>query len=278
MTDQIETYGQSMIQHGHSNDRAYLMKVDRRDSPSVVSYAMDLAVDKGYSKVFAKVPASSRPAFIKQGFCEEAKVPGLFNGAEDGFFLSKYLQQHRRDEKQPSKVQKVLAAASEKQSADLDLPVPEPGMTCRIMNKQDVGSMAALYQKVFDSYPFPIDDPDYLAKTMDENVVYHGILQDNELIALASAEIDAAGQNVEMTDFATRPDCRGQGLATYLLDRMEVEVRSNGIKTAYTIARAYSCGMNITFAKHGYEFAGTLTNNTQISGQLESMNVWYKTL
>ena len=36
--------------------------------------------------------------------------------------------------------------------------------------------------------------------------------------------------------------------------------------------------MNITFAKHGYSFAGTLTNNTQISGQLESMNVWYKAL
>lgn len=278
MNDQIEAYGQSLIQHGRSNDRAYLMKIDRRDSPGVVDYALELAADKGYSKIFAKVPAITRPAFLEQGFCEEAKVPGLFNGEEDGFFLSKYLQPDRRDEKQPAKVRKVLAAANEKQVEALEIPVPEPGMTCRIMSKQDVDAMAALYRQVFDSYPFPIDDPDYLARNMDDNVVYHGILQDDELIALASAEIDAAGENVEMTDFATRPDCRGQGLATYLLDRMEVEVRSNGIKTAYTIARAYSCGMNITFAKHDYEFAGTLTNNTQIFGQLESMNVWYKTL
>ena len=36
--------------------------------------------------------------------------------------------------------------------------------------------------------------------------------------------------------------------------------------------------MNITFAKLGYDFGGTLTRNTQISGDLESMNVWYKPL
>ncbi|MDD2310679.1 MAG: hypothetical protein PHH91_13970, partial [Desulfuromonadaceae bacterium] len=41
---------------------------------------------------------------------------------------------------------------------------------------------------------------------------------------------------------------------------------------------AYSFGMNITFARDGYSFGGTLTNNTNISGSLESMNVWYKTL
>lgn len=113
---------------------------------------------------------------------------------------------------------------------------------------------------------------------MDENVIYHGIWKEDELVALSSAEIDAGGENVEMTDFATRPDFRSQGLATYLLDKMEEDVRSRGIRTAYTIARAYSYGMNITFAKHGYCFAGTLTNNTQIFGQLESMNVWYKPL
>jgi hypothetical protein len=36
--------------------------------------------------------------------------------------------------------------------------------------------------------------------------------------------------------------------------------------------------MNITFAKNGYEYAGTLKNNTNISGNIESMNVWYKHL
>jgi hypothetical protein len=48
------------------------------------------------------------------------------------------------------------------------------------------------------------------------------------------------------------------------------------MKTLYTIARSHSAGMNITFAKKGYLFGGTLINNTDISGKIESMNVWYK--
>ena len=36
--------------------------------------------------------------------------------------------------------------------------------------------------------------------------------------------------------------------------------------------------MNITFARQGYAFSGTLYNNTNISGNLESMNVWHKPL
>jgi len=36
--------------------------------------------------------------------------------------------------------------------------------------------------------------------------------------------------------------------------------------------------MNITFRKAGYEFGGRLKNNTNISGNIEGMNVWYKSL
>ncbi|MDD4047577.1 MAG: putative beta-lysine N-acetyltransferase, partial [Clostridia bacterium] len=39
-----------------------------------------------------------------------------------------------------------------------------------------------------------------------------------------------------------------------------------------------SYGMNISFAKHRYQYCGTLINNTNISGSIESMNVWYKAL
>jgi hypothetical protein len=34
--------------------------------------------------------------------------------------------------------------------------------------------------------------------------------------------------------------------------------------------------MNITFSKLGYKYGGLLKNNTNISGAIESMNVWYK--
>jgi len=98
------------------------------------------------------------------------------------------------------------------------------------------------------------------------------------LVAAASAEMDEDSGNVEMTDFATLPSHRGRSMAQHLLAEMESALSGSSIQTAYTIARALSAGMNITFSKAGYRFGGTLINNTQISGRIEPMNVWYKAL
>ncbi len=135
--------------------------------------------------------------------------------------------------------------------------------------------MARLYRTVFASYPFPIFDPAYLEEIMG-STIFFGIWEGDELIALASAEMDKTSGSVEMTDFATLDAFRGHGLALFLLQRMEKEMAARGIHNFYTIARAYSHGMNITFARNGYKYSGTLTNNTNIFGKLESMNVWHK--
>ena len=85
-------------------------------------------------------------------------------------------------------------------------------------------------------------------------------------------------KNAEMTDFATLPDYRGNNLSLNLLREMEAEMRLRKMKTLYTIARSHSAGMNITFSKLDYSYSGTLINNTDIAGKIESMNIWYKNL
>jgi len=142
----------------------------------------------------------------------------------------------------------------------------------------DAERMSKLYKKVFSSYPFPIDDPRHIIDTMLDNISYFGIEINNEFVSLSSAEMDTVSKNVEMTDFATLPEFRGNNFASLLLKFMENQMRSCGIQTAYTIARAISPAMNITFGKASYKYGGRLINNTNISGQIESMNVWYKQL
>jgi putative beta-lysine N-acetyltransferase len=146
------------------------------------------------------------------------------------------------------------------------------------MTKKDALIMAKLYESVFETYPFPIHDAQYLKKTMEENIHYYGIFHGDKLVALSSSETDPDYENSEMTDFATIPSYRGKSLALLLLLEMEDSMKNLGFKTLYTIARAKSYGMNATFAKAGYSFGGTLINNTNISGDIESMNVWYKNL
>ena len=276
-SDQVESFGGSLIQHGPLNDRAYVMKLGGDIAPEVAAYVNALAITKGYSKIFAKVPGAARPAFTKMDFIEEARIPGLFKRKEDGCFLSKFLSAERESEKHAHTVAEVLQSALQKNGEVAEVKLID-NCTCRTMRKCDVEEMARLYSQVFASYPFPIHDPDYLASTMDDSLIYFGIWDGGRLIALSSAEVDFDGSNAEMTDFATLPEYRGQGLATYLLREMESGIRQIGIQTAYTIARAYSFGMNITFAKQGYIHGGTLVNNTQISGALESMNIWHKHL
>lgn len=276
MVDVVERFGNSTIQHGKNSDRVYLMSLSPGDLPGVLAQLNALADSRRYSKIFAKIPAAAAPVFIEDGYATEATVPGLINGGK-GLFMGKYLSSERKEEGRPELVRDVLKTARAKACPRPDVTLPST-FTCRRTTPEDAGAMAEVYRQVFATYPFPIHDPAYLVETMGSHVHYYGIWEDGKLIALASAEMDRKGRNAEMTDFATLPESRGKGLANYLLAKMEEDIRELGIKTAYTIARAYSHGMNITFAKNGYTFCGTLTNNTDISGGLESMNVWFKPL
>ncbi|MDD3150871.1 MAG: putative beta-lysine N-acetyltransferase, partial [Candidatus Gastranaerophilales bacterium] len=150
------------------------------------------------------------------------------------------------------------------------------GFEFSILVANDIAQTTLLYGKVFKTYPFPIFSSEYILQTMKNDVCYFGIKKDGKLVAISSAEMDRENLNAEMTDFATLPEYRGNNLSSYLLNQMEIYLIKHGFKTAYTIARAISYGMNITFVKGNYKYSGTLINNTNISGDIESMNVWYK--
>lgn len=267
----------ALLQHGPASDRVYLMKLDSPDVPRIIRFMEQLATTKGYSKLFAKVPGQAEGWFRARGFKVEARVPGMYHGNEDGCFMAKYPKRERSVIGSPGLVQKVLDTAR-KQNARRAKALPE-GWKIGAMEPDDDQAMADLYGRVFETYPFPIHDPEYLRSTMESHVRYFGIRDDRgRLTALASAEMDCDAGNVEMTDFATLEQARGKGLASILLAHMEKEMARAKISSAYTIARAHATGMNIVFARQGYAFAGTLPNNTQIKGDLESMNVWYKHL
>lgn len=273
--DHIESFGNSQFQHGPVNDRIYLMHLDQSDLPDIIGHIHELAMQRGYSKIFAKVPASAEEHFTQGGYRVEAAVPNFYKGREVGLFMACYYEAKRMIDPALDRVETVIETAQEK-TAPPERPSIDQGLVCRLAMPYDCKQMSELYRLVFASYPFPIDDPQYLHQTMRQNAIYAGIWQDGQLLALCSAEIDRKMANAEMTDFATHPDFRNRGFANVLLQMLENLVAASGIKTCYTIARATSFGMNITFARNNYSFAGTLTNNTQISGSLESMNIWHK--
>ncbi len=275
--DIIESIGQgSLIQHGSSNDRIYLMSLDDRDAVEIISLLDGIALKGGYGKVFAKIPGRHRDLFERGGYVCEAEIPAFYLDGDAGSFMGRFLSAERAYDPHSADVRDIVEMALSKRSAAVCRPMEE-GYTLRVLGEGDADSLAELYMEVFKSYPFPIHDPAYLVGTMRETIVYFGVeLGDGDLVAASSSETDMKNLTAEMTDFAVRPRCRGAGLAIHLLRAMEDEMSARGVGSLYTIARAMSAGMNITFARCGYTYAGTLVRNTNISGRIESMNVWYR--
>lgn len=274
MPDKMETLAcGSVIQHGKHNDRIYLMKRGSGDAQETLEVLYKLAVDNDYTKLFCKVPASEASFFHSCGFGKEAFIPAFYDGKDDVVFLSKFLNSDRKKSEDMEPFQTFLMGFQEGSSGKKVLP---DKFTIRQLDETDAVQITKIYEQIFLSYPFPIHDPAYIVETMRNNVQYYGVEEAGQLAAVSSAEIDFKGANAEMTDFATNTAYQGNSLASFLLEKMEEEMEKQGLKTLYTIARLKSLAMNKTFLKSGYTYTGTLVNNTNIAGNIESMNVYYK--
>lgn len=273
MADRVLKLGRSVIQHGVENDRIYLMKLHRGDLPELLAKLDALALQRDYTKIFAKIPVCATPLFRRHGYKVEGGVPLFFKDGSDAAFLGKFIDPDRAVAPDRARLETIIeqATAHERTVRPVD-----PAYRLREADEDDVAALAALYGTVFESYPFPVHDPAYLHETMRRNVCYFVAEHADGIVAAASGEMDRDNRNAEMTDFATLPSHRGRGLATALLQAMEPVMTDRDIRTRYTIARARSVGMNITFARCGYTYGGTLINNTQIAGDIESMNLWYQ--
>lgn len=268
--------GRSEFQHGPYNDRVYLMHLDPKNLDLVIKRILGLAQKYNYSKIIAKVPESCLQRFTDEGFIMEARIPKFLKGKEHLYFLAKYFSDDRQNLTNRNKIIEIRNAS---EIATKFLPKKLPGnYELREATIDDSDDIALIYSQVFKSYPFPIMDPDFIIGNISYNVRYFTIWYSGKIISIAAAEMHPELKTVEMTDFATLPQHRGKKLGSYILWKMEQEMISSGYLVAYTLCRANSYGINITFSRRGFMFGGLLINNTNISGEISSMNVWYKHL
>ncbi|MGE4434150.1 MAG: putative beta-lysine N-acetyltransferase [Bacteroidales bacterium] len=271
-----ETVLQSTLSHDTNNSRVYVMHIHPDDMPELIPHIETLASQHQYGKLIVKSPTRYVPTFLAAGYRIEAVIPGFYKSEEDGFFLVKYLISARQypEIEALKQLDQMLCKAPN--------PIPEEAdhrYRFRALLESDCRDMAGVFSQVFASYPFPIHDPTFLAKSLlEDGTRYFGAFFEDKLVAISSAECALEELHAEMTDFAVLPEHRGKRLAIHLLRIMESELKKDGYKTLYTIARLHEPAMNKTFYNQGYRYVGTLHRNTQIAGKIESMNVWYRSL
>ena len=253
------------------------MKLHERDMPSIVSVLEQLVREKGYEKILVKAPARSGDVFAREGYDQEAIIPHYFKDGDHAVYMAKYFSPIRKRIKDYQRIIAVLSQAQRYKQTRGNKTNDRFGGV-QICRPNDAAEMSRLYRTVFKTYPFPVFDPHYLMESIKGYVTYFCIRNNNQIVALAASERDADNLAAEMTDFATLSGHRGRGMASCLLKAMENKMIQQGLKTAYSISRSLSLAMNMTFVKNGYRYGGTLGNNTNIAGRIESMNVWYKHL
>ncbi|RCX20074.1 beta-lysine acetyltransferase [Anaerobacterium chartisolvens] len=225
-------------------------------------------------KVICTIPERSITNFLDAGYLEEGMMDGYFKGVK-GYCLSYFADKKRLVSKNTDEEDRIVRKANEVKN---QFVFRQSSFQVRTALPDDADSVANLFKEVFKTYPTPMDNPDYIKKVMGEHVLFKVALADGKLVSTASADIDPQMLHAEITDCATLPEYRGQGLLSQLVYHLEQELSAKGFKTFYSLSRALSGGINIVLSKHGYTYSGRLVNNCNIMGTFEDMNIWVKSM
>lgn len=262
--------------------QAHLDQVSRRiwvnqyqtTNPTALrNFLKELAREQALEKIIFPVRTEDLNRFSGEGFAEEGVIEGYFPGT-NGHFLSAYPSSKRGNSQVLSQEQQILQDIFAHSKRDLS-PLPKE-FTLRRATRKDTYAMAKLFSEVFKSYPTPVYDPLYLARSMKKGDLFMVVYNRQKLAGVAAAEIDWEHRRAELTNCATHPDYRGLGLNSILLKKVETKCLAQQINCLYSLARATSYGMNLVLHRLGYVYQGTLINNCHIGGGFEDMNIWVR--
>ena len=258
-----------------TNNRLKVKSYSGSNMPELARYLMDVAANNELGKILFNVRERDALELKAEGYILEGKYPSFFNGVT-ALGYSYFVDQARRESRYWSNEEEILQSIlgkPRKESSGRSLPGE---LSMRVAVSDDAKPLAQLYRKIFSTYPSPLLDSGYIEEVMALHVLFAVVFKDDVPVSAASADMDIENGNAEITDCATLPDYRGQGLLTYLIRFLEKEMDSRKIGCLYSLARAGSYGMNASLYNLGYSYSGRFINNCHIGGRYEDMNLWIR--
>ncbi|MFD2705018.1 putative beta-lysine N-acetyltransferase [Salibacterium lacus] len=236
----------------------------------------DFSVEQSCDKLIFYVKNKERSRFEKAPFICEGEIKGFFRGA-DAFIYSWFLEPGRARPVDQLQEDLVLQNAVDF-SAEKERSLIPTGYTMRHPGENDAEEMARLYRSVFRTYPTPMHDPQFIRDVMKEEVYFTIMEHEGNIVSACSADVLESFQSAEMSDCATHPEHRNQGLLSTQFSYLIQQMQRKGLWSLFSYSRSLSFGMNLVNVYHGFEYGGTMVRNSNIAGQLESMNIWYRQL
>jgi len=258
------------------NRRLKILDYDCSNYPGMLQRLAWLASANSFDKIFVKARAKDFQQFLSHGYMNEGVLRYYFNG-EDAYVLSRFSSLKRASSsdliRESEMIENIIYNSK---------PAPERKLPSDVKivhaDEKHIPQLVFIYRQVFETYPSPLTNPDYIKSVMKRNTHFVLALSNGEPIAAASADVNDKHSNAEMTDCATIRAAQGQGIMQFLLAELETMARKMNVKTAYSLARSLSPGMNKSFFRLKYEYSGRLINNCDIFGEFEDLNIWVKRL
>ena len=276
-TEKISGAGyQAQIHLSPLNRRIVVKSYQGENIEKLTSQLLDIAKENNFTKIWVKAYQKDKDKFLEAGFEKEAVIKDYYPN-DNAVSLAYYLTEERKQMINRNQEERIINDLVTETATNNNINLAA-NYSFKVAEEEDLDKLAKLYDQVFDSYPYPIDRVDYLQKMWSDDVIYGLVYDGQDLVAAASAETVPQEKNAEMTDFATLPSYRGQGLASYLLKELEEVLKKKDYNCLYTIARAKVAGVNKIFSRAGYQYTGRLMQNCNIAGGLEDMNLWCKTI
>ncbi|QNO14993.1 putative beta-lysine N-acetyltransferase [Alkalicella caledoniensis] len=257
------------------NQRVEVIDYEGKDIDGLTTRLDYLAQKNNFGKVYLKAKSDDWEKFLTHGYILEGIFKHYYNG-DNAYSLAKFFSKERRISEGFEKENEIIEEVAKiEPEVEFNSNLPNT-YNIRPATKEDIPELIALYDRVFETYPIPLNQPLYLEKLMDSDVYFMVITNGGKIVSAASADMSKRYKNAEITDCATHPDERGNGLMSVIINALENEMKDMGIICLYSIARSLSFGMNTVFKKHNYTYTGRLINNCNIFGKFEDMNVWIK--
>lgn len=234
------------------------------------------AKEVGAGKIIAYCKSENWEPYIENGFVIEGVIGNFFSG-KAALCMSYFEDKKRSKIKNINEKNKIIKACGLK---DNTFKPPKENLDYQIRDavEKDAKEMAVLFERGFKTYPTPMFDEEYIIKKIKENVIYKLAIHNEEIIGVASAEMDIENHNAEITDCIINPSHESKGVITNLVYYLEKDLKKRGFIGLYSLARASIYGINMVFEKHNYRYSGRMINNCNICGGFEDMNIWEKSI
>lgn len=228
-------------------------------------------------KIICNSDIANSELLIEAGFCVEGKIDGFFKG-KDALCMSYFIDSKRKVSIDSAKKDILIDQSLNIHNTYTKNSNNIPAYSIRTATPKDIDQIIELFSTVFSTYPSPVYEEDFLKETMNGKVLYKVAVLEGKIIGIASADMDTDNLNAEITDCATYPEHRGEGILSNIIYQLEEDLKKMNFITLYSLSRSINPGINMVLSKHNYKYTGRLINNCNICGAFEDMNIWTKNI